>query len=57
MNSENGEEKKNVEIVIETSPDETEAYITLIQLSETPEFSVDDLKKALCRLREEEVMS
>ena len=44
---ENDEKKKTVNIVIDVSPDEIEAYITLIPLSESPEFSIDDIREAI----------
>jgi len=46
---ENEKKSKNVEIIVEVSPDETEAYITLIPSSESPGFSADDIRKALSK--------
>jgi len=44
---ENEREGKNVEIGVKVSSDETEAYITLIPSTESPDFSVDNVRKAL----------
>ncbi|MFC1562977.1 flagellar assembly protein A [candidate division KSB1 bacterium] len=38
---------KDVSIVIEVTQDKVEAYITLIPLTESPKFSVDEIRKAL----------
>jgi len=46
---ENERESKNVEIAVEVSSDKTEAYITLIPSTESSDFSVDDVRKALSK--------
>ena len=38
---------KDVEIVIEVSPDKLEAYITLIPQTESPKISIDEVRKSL----------
>jgi len=44
-----GEEhqKKDVDVVIEVSEDKFEAYVTLVPLTDSPEFSTDELIDAL----------
>ncbi len=46
---ENEKKSKDVEVSVEVSSDYTEAYITLIPSSESPDFSVDDVRKALSK--------
>ena len=41
------EDEKNVNVVIEVSKDEVEVYLTLIPLTESPEFSTDEIRKEL----------
>ncbi len=41
------EEKKDVKLVIETSEDKVEAYLTLAPLTESPSFSIEQIRKAL----------
>ena len=41
------EDGKNVNVVIEVSKDEVEVYLTLIPLTESPEFSTDEIRKEL----------
>ena len=42
-----GESKKDVNVLIEISRDEIEAYVTLIPLTESPKFSTDVIRKEL----------
>ncbi len=42
-----GEDKKDVKVLIEVSGDNIEVYITLIPLSESPEFTTEQIRKAL----------
>jgi len=51
MNEENQtgpeENKKDLEVVVEVSEDKAEVYLTLVPHSESPEFSIDQIRKAL----------
>ena len=42
-----GEDKEDVKVLIEVSGDKVEAYITLIPLSESPEFTAEKIRKEL----------
>ena len=42
-----GEDKKEVKVFVEVSRDKVEVYITLIPLSESPEFTTEQIRKAL----------
>ena len=44
---ENIEEKKTYDVVLEVPPDKMEAYVTIIPFVESPEVSIDDVKKVI----------
>ena len=46
---ENEKKSEDVEVSVEVSSDHTEAYITLIPSTESPDFSIDDVRKALSK--------